>query len=61
MKFEEQEEYWIVWSDMVVRTGGLPSSVVGVRALAFFCCLWIVEPTDEGKEEASRVIFKLIC
>ena len=23
--------------------GGLPPSVVGVRAFAFFCCLWIAE------------------
>ena len=52
---EKREENWIVWLEIVVRKGGLPSSVVGLRDLAFFCCLWIVEITDEGKEEASRI------
>ena len=50
----------IVWSKIVVRGGGLPSSVVGVRAPAFFCCLWMVDMTNEGKEEASGVEFKIL-
>ena len=37
------------------RLGGLPSSIVGVRALAFFCYLWIVVWSklkfDESKEK----------
>ena len=37
MKFEEEEEYWIVLLEIVVRGAGLPSSVVVLRALAFFC------------------------
>ena len=42
-----------------MRKGGLPSSLDGVRALAFFCCLWIVEITVEGIEEALRNILKI--
>ena len=37
MKFEEQEVYKIAWSKIVVRRGGLPSSVVVVKVLALFC------------------------
>ena len=42
-----------------MRKGALPSSVDGLRARASFCCLWIVEITVEGIEEASRIILKV--
>ena len=42
-----------------MRNGGLPSSVCVARARASFCCLWIVEITVEGIEEALRNTLKV--
>ena len=42
-----------------MRKGGLPSFVDGARARASFCCLWIVDITLEGIEEALRRILNI--
>ena len=50
MKSEEQEEYWSVWSDIVVLRDSLLSSVVVVRAFAFFCARFVEKLFVEIRE-----------
>ena len=58
---ERSKKRWVVeW-----RLGGLPFSVVGVRALALFCYLWIVVWSklnfDESKEKRRKLFCDWIC
>ena len=59
MKLQNGRSTGLFDGRLLGERGGLRSAVVGVRAFAFFCCLWIAEITDEGKEETSRAIFMI--